>query len=355
MSLRSLPVPPATAAMARQFGHESVHCFTDEAVGYAGVIAIHSTVLGPAVGGTRAWCYDALESAATDALRLARGMTSKNALAGLPFGGGKSVIALPPAPVDRAALYRAHGRAVESLGGRYVTAPDVGTRLDDLRAMRQETRWVLGLESESARSGWWTARGVFHAIRGALRHRHGTASLAGRTVAVQGAGSVGAALAGFLAEAGATVLVSDLDEARARAVAAECGGRTEPADGIHRAPADVFAPCALGGVLHAGSIAELGASIVAGGANNQLAEDGDAERLAVRGVAWVPDYLANAGGVITAGTELLGWDAAEVRRRVEAIEEIAARLLDLAAAEGITTLAAAEGEVGRRLGRLGRL
>jgi leucine dehydrogenase len=276
-------------------------------------------------------------------------MTSKNALAGLPFGGGKSVIALPPEPVDREAVYRAHGRAVASLGGRYVTAPDVGTRLDDLRAMRRETRWVLGLESESARSGWWTARGVFHAIRGALRHRHGTASLAGRTVAVQGAGSVGAALAGFLAEAGAAVVVSDLDEARARAVAAECGGRAEPAAGIHRAAADVFAPCALGGVLHAESIAELGAAIVAGGANNQLAEDDDAERLAARGIAWVPDYLANAGGVITAGTELLGWDAAEVRRRVEAIEETAARLLDRAAAEGITPLAAADLVVVERL------
>ncbi len=337
--------------MARQFGHESVYCFSDETVGYVGVIAVHSTVLGPAVGGTRAWRYDGLESAATDALRLARGMTSKNALAGLPFGGGKSVIALPPEPVDRQAVYRAHGRAVESLGGRYVTAPDVGTRLDDLRAMRQETRWVLGLESESARSGWWTARGGFHAIRGALRHRHGTASLEGRTVAVQGAGSVGAALAGFLAEAGATVVVSDLDEARAWAVAAEFGGRAEPADGIHRAAADVFAPCALGGVLHTGSIAELAASIVAGGANNQLADDGDAERLAARGVAWVPDSLANAGGVITAGTELSGWDAAEVRRRVEAIEDTAVRLLGLAASEGVTPLVAADRMVAARVGR----
>ncbi len=335
--------------MARRSGHESVHCFTDEAVGYVGVIAIHSTVLGPAVGGTRAWRYDALESAATDALRLARGMTSKNALAGLPFGGGKSVIALPPQPVDREAVYRAHGRAVESLGGRYVTAPDVGTRPDDLRAMRRETSRVLGLESESARSGWWTARGVFHAIRGALRHRHGSAALAGRTVTVQGAGSVGAALAAFLAEAGATVVVGDLDEARAHAVATGCGGRPEPTDGIHRIAADVFAPCALGGVLHAEHIAELGAPIVAGGANNQLAEDEDAERLAARGIAWVPDYLANAGGVITAGTELFGWDAAEVRRRVEAIEDTAARLLDLAAAEGITPLAAADRVVVERV------
>ena len=351
MTLEARPVPAGAAAAAERSGHEAVHCFVDEAVGYVGVIAIHSTTLGPAVGGTRAWHYDSPEAAATDALRLARGMTCKNAMADLPLGGGKSVIALPPGRFDREAVYRAHGRAVESLGGRYVTATDVGTRPEDLRTMRRETRWVLGLESESARSGWWTARGVFHAIRGALRHRHGSAALAGRTVAVQGAGSVGAALSGFLAEAGATVVVSDIDEARARAVAAECGGRVELAELIHRAAADVFAPCALGGGLDAASIAELGAAIVAGGANNQLADDADAGRLAERGVAWVPDYLANAGGVITAGTELFGWDAAEVRRRVEAIEETAAGLLDLAAAEGITPLAAAERVVGARVSR----
>jgi leucine dehydrogenase len=160
---------------------------------------------------------------------------------------------------------------------------------------------------------------------------------------------VGAALCGFLAEAGATVVVGDLDEARSGAVAAECGGRAEPAELVHRTAADVFAPCALGGGLDAASIAELGAPIVAGGANNQLAEDADAARLVERGVVWVPDYLANAGGVITAGTELFGWDAAEVRRRVEMIEETAARLLDLAAGEGITPLAAADRVVVGRL------
>jgi leucine dehydrogenase len=351
VTLEARPVPPGAAEAAVRFRHEAVHCFADEAVGYFGVIAIHSTALGPAVGGTRAWRYDSPDAAAIDALRLARGMTSKNALAGLPLGGGKSVIALPPGRFDREAVYRAHGRAVETLAGRYVTATDVGTRLEDLRTMRRETRWVLGLESESARSGWWTARGVYHAIRGALRQRHGSAALAGRTVAVQGSGSVGAALCGFLAEAGATVVVSDIDAARARTVAVGCGGRVEPAAGIHRAAADVFAPCALGGVLHAGSIAELGAAIVAGGANNQLAEDEDADRLAARGVGWVPDYLANAGGVITAGTELFGWDTMEVRRRVEAIEETTARLLGLAAAEGITPLAAADRVVMSRLGR----
>lgn len=349
MSLHSLPVPRATAAMAEHSGHEAVHLFEDRDAGYLGVIAIHSTALGPAVGGTRAWRYGTAEAAAADALRLARGMTSKNALAGLPLGGGKSVIALPPGPVDREAVYRAHGRAVASLGGRYVTAPDVGTRIEDLRVMRRESRWVLGLESESARSGWWTARGVYHAIRGALQHRHGAATLEGRTVTVQGAGSVGAALCGFLAESGATVVVSDLDPARARAVAAESGGRAESTERIHRAAADVFAPCALGGILHAGSVADLGAPVVAGGANNQLAEDADAGRLAARGITWVPDYLANAGGVITAGTELFGWDVAEVRRRVEAIETTAARLLDLAAAEGITPLAAADRMVAERL------
>ncbi len=338
MTLAPLPLPPGVAAAAERLGHESVHLFEDADSGYFGVIAVHSTALGPAVGGTRAWRYESREAAAVDALRLARGMTFKNALAGLPFGGGKSVIALPGGAMDREAVYRAHGRAVESLAGRYLTAPDVGTRLEDLRAMRRETRRVLGLESESARSGWWTARGVFHAIRGALRHRHGSASLEGRTVTVQGAGSVGAALAGFLAESGAAVVVGDVDPERASAAAAATGARVAGPEGIHRLDADVFAPCALGGVLHAASIAELGAPIVVGGANNQLAEDADAARLAARGVTWVPDYLANAGGVITAGTEVLGFDPAEVRRRVEAIEETAARLLGVAEREGITTL-----------------
>ncbi len=345
-----LPLPEAAAESAARLGHESVQCFADPESRYAGVIAVHSTALGPAVGGTRAWRYASLEDAALDALRLARGMTAKNALAGLPWGGGKSVIALPEGAFDREAVYRAHGRAVASLGGRYVTAPDVGTGPDDLRAMRREARWVLGLESESARSGWWTARGVFHAIRGALRHRVGRASLEGRTVAVQGAGSVGEALCRFLAQAGATVVVSDLDPARARRAAGP-GGRTEVPERIHRVAADVFAPCALGGVLDAARIPELGAPVVAGGANNQLAEDADAERLAAAGITWVPDYLANAGGVITAGTELLGWNAEDVRRRVAAIEDTTVRLLGLADGEGITPLAAAERMVLRLLGR----
>ena len=353
MTLRRLALPAEVAAEAEREGHEEVLLLEDAEVGYLGVIAIHSTALGPAAGGTRAWRYPSPGLAARDALRLARGMSRKNALAGLPLGGGKSVIALPDGPVDRAALYRAHGRAVASLGGRYLTATDVGTRPEDLATMREESPWVLGLVSESARSGWWTARGVFHALRAALRYRLGSTELAGRTVAVQGAGSVGATLANSLVEAGATVVVSDVDPARARA-AAGSAGRVEAPTSIHRVAADAFAPCALGGVLDAASIPELAAPIVVGGANNQLAEDADAERLARRGITWVPDYLANAGGVITAGTELFGWDEPEVRRRVEQIGETTARLLQRADAEGITPFAAAEREVAERVRGAGR-
>jgi leucine dehydrogenase len=342
VTLRELAVPPAVAREAARQGHESVHLFDDADCGYLGVIALHGTARGPGLGGTRAWRYPGPEEAALDALRLARGMTAKITLAGMPFGGGKSVIALPEAPFDREEVYRAHGRAVESLGGRYVTAADVGTGVNDLRAIRRQTRWVVGLGPESGRSGWWTARGVLHAIRAALRHRHGSPSLVGRTVAVQGAGSVGGSLAEQLAEAGARVLVGDIDAARAAKVAAATGGRTVASDVIHEAEADVFAPCALGGVLDLRRTPELAAPVVAGGANNQLAEDADLPRLMARGITWVPDYVANAGGVITAGTELLGWDVAEVRRRVEAIEDTTGRVLALADAEEITPLAAAE-------------
>ncbi|MBB4634564.1 Leu/Phe/Val dehydrogenase [Longimicrobium terrae] len=302
---------------------------------YHALIALHSTVLGPAVGGTRLWRYASTGDALHDVLRLSRGMTYKSALAGLDAGGGKSVILAPERIEDRAALFRAHGRAVQALGGAYVTADDVGTRAGDMDFIGEETAHVVGLSARSGDPSPRTARGVFRAIEAAVQHRSGAEGVRGLRVAVQGCGGVGRSLVSELRRAGAEVAVADVDAARADAVAAELGAEVVTPDVIHAIDADVFAPCALGGVLNEASIPELRAGIVAGGANNQLREPEDGARLAERGILYVPDYVANAGGVITGVHELRGRPAREAAARVEAIFDTATRVLRRAAQAGI--------------------
>jgi leucine dehydrogenase len=333
-------------------GYERVVHARDEAAGYEGWIVVHDTTLGPAIGGTRLWHYPGgRDEALRDALRLARGMTYKNACAGLAAGGGKSVLLLPAggAVADRARLFRAHARAVESLGGVYVTAEDVGTTPADMEEVARLTRHVVGLPGTTGDPSPRTARGVFRALQAALRHRRGSDAMAGLTVALQGCGNVGRHLALQLRAAGASLVVADVDADRAARLAEEVGGRVAAPERIHQVRADVFSPNALGAVLNDDTIPLLRAGIVVGGANNQLAEPRHDDLLRARGILYGPDYVANAGGVITGFGERSGGSVAESDLRVEGIRDTMAEVLRIADREGIGTSAAADRLAERRL------
>ncbi|MGQ0676008.1 MAG: Glu/Leu/Phe/Val dehydrogenase dimerization domain-containing protein, partial [Rhodospirillales bacterium] len=305
-------------------GHERVVYVNDAGAGLNAIIAIHSTALGPAFGGCRMWPYAGDAEALTDALRLSRGMTYKLAICGLPLGGGKSVILGDPKRAKTRDLLRAMGRAVESLGGRYIIADDVGTTLDDLAVMRAETRHTAAATAAAKAPLPVTAWGVFNALRAGARHAFGRDDLKGLTVAVQGLGHVGYPLCRFLHEQGARLAVSDLDAARVRRAAAEFGAVPVEAGAIYDAGAEIFAPCALGGVLNDATIPRLKARLVCGGANNQLAEGRHGAALAARGICYLPDYLANAGGAIDFHQESVDDSPAAVMKAVERIGAIAA-------------------------------
>jgi leucine dehydrogenase len=321
--------------------HERVVEFRDDAAGYHSIIAIHSTVLGPAVGGTRLWSYPSTDAALADALRLSAAMTLKCAAAGLDLGGGKSVVLAPSGPVDRNTLFRAHGRAIETLGGRYIAGEDVGTSPADMKIAQLETRWVAGLPDRSGDPSPKTARGVFRAMEAAMQHRTGSSSLSGATVAVQGCGNVGLNLARELAAVGARLVVSDVDPSRAARAANELGATVVESEAIYDVDAECFAPCALGGVISDATLPRLRVRMVVGAANNQLAQERLARALADRGILYVPDFIANAGGVINGSRELLAWDESETQRRIEGIFDTVLGLLDAARREGLSTADAA--------------
>ena len=330
-------------------GHERVVYVNDAASGLRAIVAIHSTALGPAFGGCRLFPYKSDAEALTDALRLAKGMTYKAAICGLPYGGGKSVVIGDPRRDKTPALLRAMGRAVEDLNGRYIVADDVGTTLDDLAIMRAETRHTAAATSAAKQPLPVTAWGVFNAIRAGARRVFGRDDFKGLTVAVQGLGHVGYPLCRFLSENGALLRVSDLDPARVRQAEAEFGAAPEAPEAIYAAAADIFSPCALGGVLNDATIPRLRAGLVCGGANNQLAEARHGPALAQRGVCYLPDYLANAGGVIDFHQESVDDSPGAVMRAVERIGEIADHVLDQAKRAGRTPLETADAIVKRRL------
>ncbi|MGY4395727.1 leucine dehydrogenase [Sphingomonas sp. UYAg733] len=308
---------------------EELVVIDDPAAGLSGVIAIHSTTLGPAAGGCRVWHYDGTADLARDAVRLARGMSYKNALAGLPLGGGKAVLRRPPGEFDRVALFHAFGEAVARLNGRYVTAEDVGTSVADMKLVRERTRHAAGLDALPGRAGGdpspWTALGVFEAMQAAVGMRFGR-GLRGMTVAVQGVGNVGAALCRLLHAEGARLIVADTDARRVARLVEELGAESCGVDEIAVAPAQVFAPCALGGVLNDRTIPLLQAKLICGAANNQLATDEDGAALMRRGITYAPDYVVNAGGIINVSAEYLGETGEQVRTRVGLI---AARLISV--------------------------
>ena len=323
-------------------GHEEVVFRQDPASGYRAIIALHSTALGPATGGTRLWSYDSFDDALLDALRLSRGMTYKNAIAGLALGGGKAVILAPPEPFDREQIFLAHGRAVQSLGGRFITAEDVGTSPADFEIAARETTWVAGIDGRGGDPTPWTARGVMAGLVAATEHRWGNPALEGRVVALQGCGNVGEALARHLSEAGATLVVTDHDTTRAERLADELGASVVAPEAIYDVEADIFSPCALGSILDDSAIGRLRVEVIAGAANNQLAEDRHAEALGARDIVYAPDFVINAGGVISGSVALLDETQDAMVQRVDAIYDTTSEVLQQAAHERITTLHAAQ-------------
>jgi leucine dehydrogenase len=304
--------------------HELVHFVTDRRSGLRAILAVHSTHLGPGAGGVRFWHYGAPGEGLADALRLSRGMSFKNAMAGLPLGGGKAVILADDARTKTPEMLAAFGRAVEGLGGRYVTAEDVGMSVADLVEISRHTRFVAGLPvAEGAVGGDpgpHTSYGVYLGVRAAVRRKLGRDGLDGLHVAIQGAGSVAGGLARRAAADGARISVADIDGARARALADEVGGNVVDPARIMTLAADVLSPNALGAILTEQSIAALNVPVVAGGANNQLATPADGDRIHQRGILYAPDYVINAGGIINVSTEFLkDGDHDTVRRRIEAI------------------------------------
>ena len=339
------------AELLERWDGEHVVVRRDDAADAWIIVCIHSLRRGPAGGGTRLKEYESLGAALQDGLRLAAGMTRKLAVHDLPYGGGKAVIAVRELPTgdERRRLFERYGDLLESLGGSFVTGPDVNTREEDMDVIGERTRHVFCRSVERGGSGdpsVHTALGVFHGIRASLRHVFGSGELAGRTVLVQGAGSVGGKLARSLLVAGATVFVSDVDEERARAT----GGTVVP---VERAPAeecDVYAPCALGATLNAESIPLLRCRIVAGGANNQLATPEDGERLRARGILYAPDYVINGGGALHGiGLEQLGWTHEKLDAEVERIGDTLTRIYAEAEQQGVSTGEAAERLAAERL------
>jgi len=333
--------------------HESLHYFQDEATGLKAIVAVHSTVLGPAAGGTRRWTYSSDDDALTDVLRLSRGMTYKNAVAGLKFGGGKAVILADENAPKTPELFRAFGRAVNSVGGRYVTAEDVGCSVDDMRYVREETEFVSGLPHSEGDAGGdpspWTAIGCFEGIQAAVKSRLGRDSLDGISVAVQGVGHVGIFLCRHLHEAGGRLLISDVNRDNLQMVTDEMPAEViAPADLLF-ADVDVLAPCALGNILTSTTIPRVKAKIIAGAANNQLATAADGERLAERDILYAPDYVINAGGIISVAGEYYGTSSEEqVRADVGRIKDRLMEIFDEARATGRPTNELAD-ELARKL------
>ena len=342
-------------SLLAQHEHEQVSLYYDPSTGYRGIIAIHATVLGPALGGTRFWNYSSDEDALIDALRLARGMTYKAAVAGLNLGGGKSVIIGDNRTTRREALFRAHGRHVESLKGRYITAEDVGTSTSDMEFIKAETDHVTGLIGKSGDPSPVTAYGVYRGIKACARYRYGSDSLVGKSVALQGCGSVGYHLARLLAAEGAAITCTDIDPQRVKRVVEESRAKPVGTDEIYDVPANVFAPCALGAVINDQTLDRLRVEIVAGAANNQLAEDRHGDLLEQRQITYAPDYVINGGGLINVNAELHGWAPERARSKAGEIYDTLLRVFEIAREEGVPSYRAADRLAEQRIAAIAKV
>jgi len=335
--------------------HEAVHFIDEPSVGLRAIIAIHSTHLGPSAGGCRFWHYADPSEALTDALRLSQGMSYKNAMAGLPFGGGKAVLLASPDRHKSPELLAALGKAIDGLCGRYVTAEDVGMSVSDMVEVRRQTRYVAGLPTQGGVGGDpgpHTSLGVFLGIKAAVRRALGRESVDGLHIALQGAGSVATGVAMHAFAEGAKLSIADIDQHKAKKLADTVGGKVVAPDEVLFLEADVVSPCALGAVFDEDSIARLKAPIVAGGANNQLATPADGERLHQRRILFAPDYVINAGGIISACFEYLGeTQASVVRERIDGIPNRLEQIWAESAETGRDPAAVADSIARRLIGR----
>jgi leucine dehydrogenase len=337
------------------YGHEQIVFWSEPELGYKGIIAIHDTTLGPALGGTRFWTYASDEEAIIDALRLSRGMTYKSAVAGVALGGGKSVIIGDNRTRDREMIFRAHGRAVESLGGRYITAEDVGTSVDDMEFVRMETDAVVGVYGGSGDPSPVTAYGTYQGIRATVERKFGTPSLEGKHVLVQGLGNVGYHLCAFLHDEGARLTVTDIDEGRIARVRDDFDAAVVGPDEIYGIEADVYAPCALGATINDDTLKVLRVQVVAGAANNQLAQPRNGDELHERGILYAPDYVINAGGLINVYGEIHDWTPERSKRKAGEIYGTLHRIFAYAEEEGVTTAKAADRIAEERIQRVRHL
>jgi leucine dehydrogenase len=343
--------------MAELEHEQLVFCRNDD-VGLRAIIAIHSTALGPALGGCRLYNYANEADAVRDVLRLSRGMTYKAAVAGLDLGGGKSVIIGDPS-IKSEELFRAFGRFVESLSGRYITAEDMNTTVEDMNRIGRETRFVTGASTDAGGSGDpspVTAWGVFHGIRACLEVVYGSPDLSGRTIAIQGLGAVGIHLARFLHDAGAKLLVSDISERKLELAERQFGSKSIDGDEFYSVECDVLAPCAIGGIVNAATIPRMRAPIIAGAANNQLDdEDRDGALLEQAGIVFAPDYVINAGGLINVAAELDGVHSVKAMNDAASIFDTVKCIINLSRAGGITTTAASNQVARERIDAVSRL
>lgn len=338
-----------------KYGHEQVLFTREDSVGYYGIIAIHDTTLGPALGGCRFWNYASEEEALVDVLRLSLGMTYKAAVAGLNLGGGKSVIIGDPETKRREMIFRAHGRAVETLKGRYITAEDVGTSVEDMDYVHMETENVVGIAGRSGDPSPVTAYGTYRGMKACVFELYGDDSLKGKTVTVQGVGHVGYYLCENLAGEGANLVVSDIHQDKVARCVEDFGAEAVGADEICDVDADIFAPCALGAIVNSETIPRLKVNIIAGAANNQLATKEDAKAVQERGILYAPDYVINAGGLINVYSELADWSTERSKRKASEIYQTLLEVFELAREEKLTTAEAADRIAQRRIERVGTL
>ena len=341
-------------------GHEQVVFCQDAPTGLRAIIAIYSTALGPALGGTRFYPYPDEDAALTDVLNLARAMAYKNAMAGLDHGGGKAVIIGDPSRLKSEALLRAYGRFVQSLNGRYITACDVGTYSEDMDLVARECRFVTGRTVRNGGAGdssVLTAFGVFQGMRAAAEHIWGTSSLEGRTVGVEGVGKVGRHLVGHLIDAGAQVAVCDVDAGAVDRIQARHPGveAVDSREDLLARAIDIYSPCALGGAVNDATLGLLNARIICGGANNQLAHPGLEKLLADRGIVYAPDYVVNSGGVIQVADEINGFSFERAEARAAQIFDTTKKILTIAGQEDVPPAVAADRLAERRMSEVGRL
>ena len=323
--------------------HEQLSVFYESTTGYKGLIAIHNTTLGPALGGTRFWSYASEADAVRDVLRLARGMTYKAAVAGLNLGGGKSVIIGDNKTLKREGIFRSHGRHVEALGGRYITAEDVGTSPADMDFIKMETEHVVGLQGRSGDPSPVTAYGVYRGIKACAKEKWGSDDLTGKRVAVEGIGHVGYWLCKDLAEEGAKLIVADIDAAKVRRAVDEFGATAVAPEALFDHECDIYAPCALGATVNDDTLPKFKFEIIAGAANNQLDDaDRHGEMVQERGILYAPDYVINAGGLINVNTELEGWSLERAKNKAAGIYDTLLGVFEIAKTDRIPTYQAAD-------------